>query len=295
MAFEKWLSELRDVNPSGEAPHKPLLLLTVLKAAERDGELPEVLLLSPELVYQFRLFEHIVAHRRKQKLDIRMPFHHLKSSRVWIPLDKHGEPSTHRSVTTCVRLDPDFRAACLDAEFRQQAKTILIETYFRPEEQIALREMMGLPADVVIPELESDEKPETPEQAARSEGRSARFRLDVVPAYNYTCALTGYRIVTVDRGTIVDAAHIAPFRSSKNNDVRNGLSLCKNAHWLFDVGLWSLDDDYRVIVADSAFDEAAPEQTALKNLAGRRIQLPRNTRFWPLVANLKAHRRLHGF
>jgi hypothetical protein len=136
------------------------------------------LLLSPELVYQFKLFEHIVAHRRKQKLDIRMPFHHLKSSGVWIPVDKHGEPSTHRSVTTCVRLDPEFRAACLDAEFRQRAATILIETYFRPEEQIALREMMGLPPDVVIPESESDE---TPEQEARSEGRSARFRLDVSP------------------------------------------------------------------------------------------------------------------
>jgi putative restriction endonuclease len=295
MAFEKWLSSLRDVNPSGEAPHKPLLLLTVLKAAERDAELPEVLPLSPELVYQFKLFEHIVAHRRKQKLDIRMPFHHLKSSGVWVPNDKHGEPSTHRSVTTCVRLDPDFRAACLDAEFRQRAKTTLIETYFRPEEQIALREMMGLPANLVIPELESDEKPETPEQASRSDGRSARFRLDVVPAYNYTCALTGYRIITVDRGTIVDAAHIAPFRSSKNNDVWNGLSLCKNAHWLFDVGLWSLDDDYRVIVAESAFDEAAPEQTALKNMAGRRIHLPRDARFWPLTSNLKAHRRLHGF
>lgn len=69
----------------------------------------------------------------------------------------------------------------------------------------------------------------------------------------------GYRIITVDRGTIVDAAHIAPFRSSKNNDVRNGLSLCKNANWLFDVGLWSLDDDYRVIVMP------------LKQMVGRRI------------------------
>lgn len=93
MAFEKWLSALCDVNPSGEAPHKPLLLLTVLKAAERDEVLPEVLLLSPELVYQFKLFEHIVAHRRKQKLDIRMPFFHLKTSGVWTPLDKHGGTS----------------------------------------------------------------------------------------------------------------------------------------------------------------------------------------------------------
>lgn len=292
MSFERWLSELRDVNPSGEAPHKPLLLLTVLKAAERDGELAEVLVLSPELAYQFKLFEHIVAHRRKQKLDIRMPFHHLKSSGVWTPLDKHGESSTHRSVTTCVRLNPDFRAACLDADFRQRAAAILIETYFRPEEQIALREMMGLPADMVIAESENDQ---TPEQAARSEGRSARFRLDVVPAYDYTCALTGYRIITVDRGTIVDAAHIAPFRSSKNNDVRNGLSLCKNAHWLFDVGLWSLDDDYRVIVAESAFDEHSPDQTPLKRMVGRRISLPRDERYWPLVGNLAAHRKLHGF
>ena len=148
-----------------------------------------------------------------------------------------------------------------------------------------------MPADVVIPESESDE---TPEQESRSEGRSARFRLDVVPAYNYTCALTGYRIITVDRGTIVDAAHIAPFRSSKNNDVRNGLSLCKNAHWLFDVGLWSLDDDYRVIVAEAAFDEDSPDQTPLKQMAGRRIRLPREERHWPLVTNLAAHRKLHG-
>ena len=98
-----------------------------------------------------------------------------------------------------------------------------------------------------------------------------------------------------DRGTIVDAAHIAPFRSSKNNDVRNGLSLCKNAHWLFDVGLWSLDDDYRVIVAEAAFDEDSPEQTPLKQIAGRPIRLPREERHWPLMANLAAHRTLHGF
>ena len=130
MTFLKWISELRDVNPSGDAPHKPLLLLTIMKAAERDGNLPEILALSPELVYQFKLFEHIVAHRRKQKLDVRMPFHHLKTSHVWTALDKHGEPSKHRSVTTCVRINPDFREACLDPAFRQRAAELLIDTYF---------------------------------------------------------------------------------------------------------------------------------------------------------------------
>lgn len=292
MTFTKWMAELLDVNPSGDAPHKPLLLLTILKAVERDGDLPELLTLSPELVYQFKLFEHVVSHRRKQKLDIRMPFHHLKTSGVWTPLDKHGEPSTHRSVTTCVRINPDFRKACLDPSFRPRAAALLIDKYFESAEQIALREMMGLPATTIIPEMDADE---TPEQAARSEGRSARFRLDVVPAYDYTCALTGYRITTVDRGAIVDAAHIDPFRSSKNDDVRNGLALCKNAHWAFDAGLWSLDDDCCVLVAADVFDEEAPDQTPMKQMVGRKIRLPRNPNYWPLPANLVAHRKLHRF
>ena len=68
----------------------------------------------------------------------------------------------------------------------------------------------------------------------------------------------------------------------------------ENAHWLFDVGLWSLDDDYRVIVAEAAFDEDSPDQTPLKQMAGRRIRLPREERHWPLVTNLAAHRKLHG-
>ncbi len=37
MAFESWLNRLRRLAPPEEAPHRPLLLLTVLKAAEREG------------------------------------------------------------------------------------------------------------------------------------------------------------------------------------------------------------------------------------------------------------------
>ena len=63
--------------------------------------------------------------------------------------------------------------------------------------------------------------------------------MDVV-AYKHTCALTGYRMTTLDMGgmeSIVDAAHIHAFSDSRNNDPRNGLALSKNAHWQFDRGL----------------------------------------------------------
>jgi putative restriction endonuclease len=39
---------------------------------------------------------------------------------------------------------------------------------------------------------------------------------------------------------IVDAAHIEPFAETQKDDIENGLALCKNAHWMFDEGLWSV-------------------------------------------------------
>src|SRR5947208_2188046 len=86
---------------------------------------------------------------------------------------------------------------------------------------------------------------------------------NIVAAYNYTCALTGYRLTTITAGSIVDAAHIHQFSDSRNNDPRNGIALCKNAHWLFDNGLWALSDDYRVVVAVGRFTEQSPDQKAL--------------------------------
>lgn len=55
------------------------------------------------------------------------------------------------------------------------------------------------------------------------------------------------------------------------------------------------DGDYRVIVANLVFDEDSPDQTPLKHMVGRRIRLPREERYWPLTANLAAHRKLHRF
>ena len=77
----------------------------------------------------------------------------------------------------------------------------------------------------------------------------------VLSNYKFTCALTRYRLTTVSSECIVDAAHIHRFSASRDNDPHNGLALCKNAHWLFDNGMWSLRRRYRVIIARPHFDE----------------------------------------
>jgi len=93
-------------------------------------------------------------------------------------------------------------------------------------------------------------------RAAREAGRNARFKNEVVSGYQFTCALTGYRLVTTEQAGIVEAAHIHALSSSRNNDPDNGLALTPTAHALFDMGLWSADDDLRVLVKPaSAFAE----------------------------------------
>src|ERR1700677_2252202 len=131
-------------------------------------------------------------------------------------------------------------------------------------------------------------------EEAQKKGREARFRLNIVAAYNYTCALTGYRLTTITGGSIVDAAHIHQFADSRNNELRNGLALSKNAHWLFDNGLWTLSDDYLVVVAVGQFLECSPDQKALLQYHGQKIRLPKDQAAWPNPVHIAWHRK-HRF
>ena len=145
--------------------------------------------------------------------------------------------------------------------FRDQARRLIAAKYFTGGERTALCALLDIPVPTESQMLRETAALE--QTAAVEQGREARFRLTVIPAYNYTCALTGYRLVTVTSGSIVDAAHIHQFADSRNNDPRNGLALCKNAHWLFDIGLWTLDDDYRVRVASTKFSESGTDALLL--------------------------------
>ncbi len=288
-----WLERLANLNlyqaKHGRAPHKPLLLLVILDLAER-GELPaDILVLTPELAYRFDTYWTVVRHRRTQPPDVRMPFHHLTYDHVWTAFAADGSKSPHRSVTAYVRLNPEFADCTTDSGFRRQARRILVASYFEPAERNALYHLLGMavPTD---DEIARDAAFTSPNDA-REAGREARFRLDVVPTYGYACALTGYRVTTIGQGTIVDAAHIHEFSNSRNNDPRNGMALCKNAHWLFDAGLWTADEDYRIIVANDAFSEDSPDQKPLAEYQGCRLRLPQDPALWPDPKHFAWHRK----
>jgi putative restriction endonuclease len=292
---DQWLAKLAKLHvyrtKGKPAPHKPLLLLVVLELAEQ-GLLGRELALTPELAFRFYSYWRIVAHRQTQRPNIRLPFFHLKTDGAWSVFDTDGNPAASDGQAAYVMLVADFLALVQDPIAREKARRILIATYFQPDERVALYTLVGLPVPSDT-EIKADANYRSPEEA-RKQGREGRFRLDVVAAYQYTCALTGYRLTTISAGSIVDAAHIHQFADSRNNDLRNGLALSKNAHWLFDNGLWTLSDDYLVIVAVGRFAEESRDQKPLLSYHGQRIQLPRIRDLWPNPVCIAWHRK-HRF
>jgi putative restriction endonuclease len=183
---EQWLAKLAKLKvdrASGDpAPHKPLLLLVVLELAEQ-GLLPnQELPLTPELAFRFNTYWSIVASRRKQRPDIRYPFYHLKSDGFLSPLGQGGKPATDRLDTRLAQMPFDFLNCATDPAWRDQARRILIATYFPHTERVGLYALTGLPVPT-DDQIAKDAAYKSPEEAQK-QGREGRFRIRVVDAYS---------------------------------------------------------------------------------------------------------------
>ena len=161
-------------------------------------------------------------------------------------MDEDGAFCDDRRFAAYAMIEPEFAAFLSEPANRIPAMQTLVENFFPEDERTELYALLDIPRppgggeDLPVPE------------APPARGNAARFRLSVLASYEYTCALTGYRLDAVDVGSPVDAAHIHAHASSRNNDPRNGVALSKLPHWLFDNGLWSLADDCTVLVAARA-------------------------------------------
>lgn len=298
---KKWLGKLTRLNPAsgrgdcrGKAPHKPLLLLCLLDMVEA-GEFPaRAFVRSPGLVLRFRCYGALVVDRWPTRLELKMPFFHLRTQGFWEAFDAEMRPAGSPDTCAICELHPEFFELLADAGFRLKARVVLITKYFDPAERIALLESLGIRSGE--PRLPSTGRiMEEAEEAAKRKGRSARFAVRVCSEYRFTCALTGYQCVTDKGENIVDAAHIEKWADTQNDDPTNGLALSKSAHWMFDAGLWSADQNLRVIVREHAFTEHGPEVFRLGSFAGRHLQFDPTANLRPAAEMFRRHRQRYGF
>lgn len=133
-------------------------------------------------------------------------------------------------------------------------------------------------------ELEALDLPSGPSTySARVQVRRLQrfFRQIVLSAYGYQCALSD-----VELTDLLNASHIIPWAEAEKHrlDPRNGIALNALYDRAFDRGFFTLDEDYRVVVARDL-----PDKLPLFQIQGKQLTLP--DRFAPKEQFLEYHRQ----
>jgi len=116
--------------------------------------------------------------------------------------------------------------------------------------------------------------------------REKSFIYNVRAAYENRCAMTGLRLINGGGRPEVQAAHIQPVAEKGPDSVRNGLALSGTVHWMFDRGLISIGDDYKILIAENH----VPDDALRLLNQSRSINLPNDPAFYPNALFLKFHR-----
>ncbi len=289
-----WLSKLTDLKKDrsrGTAPHKPLLHLVVIDLFESGKLASGEFRRDGELAFRFNSYWSLGAVGRGSRPDVMLPFFHSRSDGFWTPYEEDGREAAARNLARVARLEPDYLLCLADPDFRAAARRTLLLNHFAGSIRNNLAGLLGIDLEADADDLPKP-APTTPENTRK---RETRFAFEVLPAYDFTCALTGYRMVAEDGTTILDAAHIHSFSQGGPCTLRNGLALSKTAHWLFDRGFWSLSDDLHVLVKTHDFHETGGLNLLLKPKDGttlEKLPLPGHR---PDPAHLAWHRAKHRF
>lgn len=111
---------------------------------------------------------------------------------------------------------------------------------------------------------------------------SVSFRDFVMTGYKYKCAITG-NVIRYGSFMNLEAAHIWP-RSHKGLYMpSNGIALCRDMHWAFDKGMFTVDDNLRVKVHPDI------ESSYLRQYDHKQLYIPENSFFRPDINNLHYH------
>ncbi len=293
-----------------KAPHKPLLLLAVLDLVHRGVITTPFIAVSGDLAELNELF-NLYWHRvvpLGQTSSIAFPFSRLSREPFWELVPQAGKTITDavinntasvsylRKYALGAKLDDGLFRVMQSGEGREALREALLLSCFSEEAAAQLREQSVINREAFDYSRVLEEQAHLPlvkeiveADNYRAAVRDQAFRRVVTTAYDHRCALCGIRIVTPDGHTVVEAAHIVPWSRSQNDDIRNGMALCRLCHWGFDEGMLGVSDNYTVITSRSiGIDPNFPG--LLTSLSGRGIVTPADRDKYPAREYLAEHR-----
>lgn len=305
-AFEK----LNIDRSRGIAPHKPILLLSVLQLYHNYTLTTPKVYLSPELIAVFKTNWSLLV-TSAHDCRISYPFYYLKSDKFWSLVPKPGFQNVDKlgslvknisqlhAAVECALLTDEIFQLVTDPKSNLILQNFLLNHYFphsKDNFHLSEQENSKLIANIefqILHEPPSEYQNEIKRLLALKQEedvflRGSLFKREIPKIYNNTCCISGMKINSIANASLIDACHIIPFSSSFNDTITNGIALCPNLHRAFDRGFISVDQNYRVIVSD-AFEESNSAYS-IKAFAGTPIKLPISPNYRPSLQNFEWHR-----
>ncbi len=299
---------------NGGAPHKPILLLSVIDLFDKRTYSNGQIFILPELVSSFRtIWNQLV--ETKHDINFAMPFYHMRSEPFWQLVPNLGFESWLESKISmrsfanlniavyCARIDDNLCQILNGKVERDILRSVILDEYF-PKTKYQFDSSMDLLPDASILNESTEEYKRTlsvlraklDAESYQEEVfvRSGLFKREIPRIYDNTCAISKMRVNTLNFVSMVDACHIVPFSEGSNDSLTNGIALCPNLHRAFDRGLISVSDDYKVLVK-SDFIENINSPYNIIQFRGKEILLPKDKSKYPSIDNFRIHRKKFGF
>ncbi len=308
--YLKAFETLRVDRTHGIAPHKPILLLSILRSYRTGAIRDRRIYLTPELVALFKSNWTLLVIS-KHDCAISYPFYHLKSSGFWklIPRnDRLDLDAIGAAIKSFNRLNESVEYALLEDDLARLMKSehenillqsVLLDKFF-PDTKGRIvgaweiqRKLLHQAEAKILEESSADYIAEINTMIATKNEeeiflRGGVFKREVPKIYDNTCCISGIRVDAMTNISMLDACHIRPFSISHDDTISNGISLCPNLHRAFDRCLISIDDNYRVLVSN-----CFTESSSIYSLAcfkNQKINLPNISKYYPATDNLRWHR-----
>lgn len=311
--YLKKFTKLRRAPQFGGAPHKPVLLLSILELVEEKYIHSNKIFIFPLLLARFKDLWNLLV-QTPHKSTFALPFFHLSRDGFWhlkskpgfeIALSSSGSIRSFGNLKAAVEyahFDPELYNLLFEGENLKLFKTALLEKYFTETKQEYFNRSGNSYLQTIETEILADD-PEVyrrrieilmatiPTEELEEEKfiRSGVFRDEVTKVYKSTCAISGFRIDSTENVSLIDACHIKPFSISNNDHITNGIALCPNLHRAFDRGLISISDKLKVLISNH-FSEYDMNSYSIQQFEGKEIGLPDTEKYFPHPENLEYHR-----
>ena len=296
-----------DGRTRGRAPHKPFLLLSILDGIEAGWIKGAHIKLDHDLTDTFFTYWNAVMGENRIT-TIALPFYHMQSESFWKLVYKPAKdvfnyspsPGSLRDRIDFAELHRDLYDQLSNPGQTDKYRQLILSTYFDNETADKIRGLVSLNRSVydysetlikqvAEPFVKYSITDEKQYKEGRIQYRDRGFRRAIREIYQDTCALCRSRVVTQNDESLIEGAHIIPWKENGTDDPRNGLALCGTHHWLFDRYMFTIDDNYRIKLS-GWLKRGENDIAEMLNRDSKEILLPGEEQYYPALEALHEHR-----